>query len=93
MSYKITDYSYHRAKILGVRIIRSEDGTHKIDVYDKHFKYITSIGALGYSDFPHYVLSHGIDYALKKREAYKSRHENDRHVANSAGYYADKILW
>jgi hypothetical protein len=24
---------------------------------------------------------------------YKGRHEKDRHIVGSAGYYADKILW
>jgi hypothetical protein len=32
-------------------------------------------------------------YANKRRKLYKDRHEKDRHVLGSAGYYADKILW
>jgi len=32
-------------------------------------------------------------YANKRRKLYKERHEKDRHVSGSAGYYADKILW
>jgi hypothetical protein len=35
----------------------------------------------------------GIAYAEERRKAYKSRHEKDRKVLYSAGYYADKILW
>ena len=31
--------------------------------------------------------------ADKKRKAYKARHEKDRKVAGSNGYYADQILW
>jgi hypothetical protein len=35
----------------------------------------------------------GKEYADKKRKAYKTRHEKDRHKRGSAGFYADKILW
>jgi hypothetical protein len=31
--------------------------------------------------------------ARKRRELYKQRHESDRKVLHSNGYYADKILW
>jgi hypothetical protein len=32
-------------------------------------------------------------YANKRRKLYKERHEKDRHIVGSNGYYADKILW
>jgi hypothetical protein len=32
-------------------------------------------------------------FASMKRKAYKSRHEKDRHVVGSRGWYADKLLW
>ena len=32
-------------------------------------------------------------YANKRRELYKNRHKSDRKVQNSAGFYADRILW
>jgi hypothetical protein len=35
-------------------------------------------------------LQHGDE---ERRARYKKRHEKDRHRENSAGYYADKILW
>ena len=28
-----------------------------------------------------------------KRKSYKARHEKDRNVKNTNGYFADKILW
>ena len=31
--------------------------------------------------------------ANKRRKMYKIRHNNDRKVRGSNGYYADKILW
>ena len=93
MSYNISDYSLHRAKQLKVHIEPSKDGKHKIDVYDLDGKYITSIGAIGYPDFPTYISTHGLDVAMEKRKNYKSRHEKDRHVPKSRGFYADTILW
>lgn len=32
-------------------------------------------------------------YDRKRRNAYKKRHENNRHDVESAGWFADKILW
>jgi hypothetical protein len=31
--------------------------------------------------------------ASKRRKLYKDRHEKDRNVKGSKGYYADKLLW
>jgi len=42
--YKITDYSYARAKELDVRLKPSMKGNYKIDIFDKLGNYITSIG-------------------------------------------------
>jgi hypothetical protein len=35
----------------------------------------------------------GKAFADRRRKAYKQRHEKDRHVRGSAGFYADKLLW
>jgi len=53
--YEITDYSYQRAKDLGVKIRPSTKKGKKVDVLDWNNQYITSIGALGYSDYPTYL--------------------------------------
>lgn len=90
--YEITQYSNERAKRLGVSIKPSDKKNKKIDVY-KDGEYIVSIGDIRYKDFPTYKKEQGEEYANKRREAYKKRHEKDRHIKGTAGWFADKILW
>ncbi len=90
--YEITQYSRERAKRLGVSIKPSDKKNKKIDVY-KDGEYIVSIGDNRYKDFPSYKKEMGEEYANKRREAYKKRHEKDRHIKGTAGFYADQILW
>jgi len=90
--YKITDYSYRRAAILGVDITPSKQKDKKIDVY-KNGRKIASIGNKNYMDYPNYIKEKGLEVANIHRKAYKKRHENDRHKLWSAGYFADKLLW
>jgi hypothetical protein len=92
MLYTIKRYSYKQAKKLGVTIQPSTRKNKKIDVY-KNNKKIASIGALGYGDYPTFMETEGMTSAKNHRRKYKMRHEKDRHVLNSAGFYADKILW
>jgi hypothetical protein len=93
MKYKIKPYSYQQAEKLGVTIKPSNTNGKKIDVFDKSGKKIASIGAIGYFDYPTYLQNDGLRVAELHRKAYKIRHEKDRHIKGSAGYYADKILW
>lgn len=90
--YKITNYTRDQAKKLNVSVSLSKKKDKKIDVI-KNDIVIASVGALGYSDYPTYIKSHGIEYANKRRELYKIRHNNDRKIKNSNGYWADKLLW
>lgn len=97
MAYKILPYSYNKAKGLGVEIKPSTNLLKKIDVF-KNGKKVASIGARGMNDYPTYLQKekkgyYEKGYANKRRKLYKERHEKDRHVVGSAGYYADKILW
>lgn len=92
MDYHITNYSYKRAKKLGVMIRPSTNKTKKVDVYKKNRK-IASIGAYGMNDYPTFMNKYGKKYAKTKRRLYKKRHERDRHRKGTPGYYADKILW
>ena len=92
MPYKIKAYSFAQAKKLGVTIKPSKRIGKKIDVF-KGDKKVASIGALGYGDYPTFMEKMGKEFADKKRKAYKTRHEKDRHVRGSAGFYADKMLW
>jgi len=90
--YQITNYTRSKAANLGVQVKHSSDPKKKIDVY-KNGKKIASCGAVGYGDYPTYMKTHGKEYANKRRALYKMRHEKDRHVVGSVGYYSDKLLW
>ena len=73
------------AKKVGVVVKPSTVKNKKLDVF-KGDKKVASIGDLRYEDY----LTHKDE---KRKANYKSRHEKDRKVVGSAGYYADKILW
>lgn len=90
--YEITSYSREQANKLGVVIKPSTNKKKKIDVF-KDGKKIASIGAIGYGDFGVFLKEKGKDYADKRRELYKKRHEKDRHKIGSNGWWSDKILW
>ena len=90
--YHITNYTYKRAKQIGVKVKPSTNKTKKIDVYRKNKK-IASIGANGMNDYPTYRKKNGIEYAKTRRRLYRMRHEKDRHIKWSNGWLADKLLW
>jgi hypothetical protein len=89
--YQITDYSKQQAKKLGVDIKPSKNKNKKIDVF-KNGNNLASIGGKGYKDYPTYLK---IDKSLaeERRKLYKIRHEKDRKIKGTAGFFADKILW
>ena len=92
MDYKILPYSFQQAKKLGVKIKSSQKKDKKIDVF-KNDKLVSSIGQLGYKDYPTYIKEQGKTFADKRRYLYKTRHENDLSKIGTPGYYANKILW
>lgn len=87
--YKITDYSFKKAKELGVMIKPSTKKNKKIDVY-KDGVLITSVGNSQYLDYPTYIINKGLTYANERRRLYRIRHKNDDGIA---GYYALNLLW
>jgi len=93
MTYEIQPYTYKQAKKLGVRVVPSLFTNKKIDVLDWNYNFICSVGASGYGDYPTYIETRGKEYADKRRMLYKKRHEKDRHIMGSKGYYADNLLW
>jgi len=102
MSYNITAYTYKQAKRIGVTVKPSTDKTKKIDVFrkegkgkgkNKTMKKIASVGAAGMNDFPTYIQKKGLTFAKTRRRLYRMRHERDRHIKGSRGYYADQLLW
>ena len=74
MTYTIQSYTKKQAKLYGVSVVPSHNRKHKIDVIKNGFL-IASIGAIGYSDYPTYKLTHGLNYAEERRRLYKSPSE------------------
>ena len=91
--YKILPYTAAQARRLNVKIRPSSRQGKKIDVYDRKGNYITSVGAKGYLDYPTYRKLFGKAVADQRRRLYKIRHQADRSVRRSPGWYADKLLW
>jgi hypothetical protein len=89
MSYKITQFTRDRAKEIGVEIYPSKNPKKKLDVVFPKGA-VVSIGAMGYGDFPTYMKTHGMEYALKRRLAYHMRHRKDDGLA---GQLAKHLLW
>jgi hypothetical protein len=90
--YEISDYTKQKAKEIGVIVKPSKSKNKKIDVFKQNVK-IATIGDTRYKDYPTYIKEQGIFYANQRRKLYKIRHEKDRAVIGSAGYFADKLLW
>ena len=90
--YKIKKYTYSQAKKLDVKVYPSQTKGKKIDVF-KNGQKIATIGALGYFDYPTYIIKKGKKIADIRRSSYKKRHEKNRKIKNSNGYFADNLLW
>jgi ribosomal protein L7/L12 len=96
VDYKISEYSYRKAKELGVDILPAENKHKKIGVW-KNGKHIVDIGAKNYKSYPDYMDMEAKgevpkNYAVERRRLYKLRHKYDK-GGDSAGFYANKILW
>ena len=87
--YQITEYSYKKAKDLGVTIYPSKRKYKKIDVF-KDGKYLASIGDIHFLDYPSILAKEGKEIADKHRRLYRNRHKNDHGIA---GRLALAILW
>jgi hypothetical protein len=86
--YDILPYTKAKAKAMGLTVKPSTRAGKKIDVYDDG-KYIDSVGALGYKDYPHYIKEKGKVYADKRRKLYYARH-----IGNTQGERLAKgLLW
>lgn len=95
--YQITRYTLEKAKKLGVTVKSSNTKGKKLDVF-KNGKKIATIGALGYNDYPTFLLlekkgKYPKGHAEKRRKSYKNRHEKDRHKVGTNGWFADQLLW
>ena len=90
--YHILPYTRKRALRLGVQVRPSHNKTKKIDVLKKGVV-VASVGANGMNDYPTFIQKRGLKYAQGRRRLYKQRHERDRHIKGSRGWYADQLLW
>ena len=90
--YVIQPYTKERALEMGLIVKPSMKPNKKIDVY-KNNVLIASVGAKGYYDYPTYIKDYGLEYAEKRRSLYKKRHNNNRHIIGSNGFYASELLW
>jgi hypothetical protein len=90
--YDITNYTKQQAKKLGVEVKPSIVKGKKIDVFKNDNK-VASVGAIGFSDYGTYLKTKGKEYADTRKKLYKIRHEKDRKIVGSAGYFADRLLW
>lgn len=92
--YTITDYTKEQAKKLGVEVKPSTKKHKKIDIFDsKDGQYITSVGQLGYKDYPTYIKEKGKDYADKRREQFYKRFGKRADKPYTNTYYSAKLLW
>lgn len=87
--YQITDYTFQKAKQLGVSIKPSTRKNKKIDVFDGDNVY--SIGDVRYKDYPTYIKEKGIHYANERRELFFKRH--GKKVKSKTDYYTKMLLW
>ena len=92
MPYQIKASQRSKARALGVTIKPSSVKGKKIDVF-KGDKKVASVGFLGMGDYATFKAQKGLEFANKRRKAYKARHSNNRTKVGTPGYYADKILW
>ena len=91
--YEINPQQRQIATSLGVKIHPSHNYKYKIDILDWNGQYITSCGALKYKDYFLYKKEKGIEYAERRRDAYRKRHYKDLSKEGSRGYYSWKLLW
>lgn len=90
--YRIKKYTFDAAKKINVIVKPSKTKGKKIDVF-KNGKKIYSIGAIGYNDYPTWLIKKGKKYADRRKSLYKIRHAKNIKVKYSRGWYASKLLW
>jgi hypothetical protein len=91
--YDILPYTYKRAKDLGVIIFPSDNPKYKLEIYDENGLFLFYGGSPKYSDYPHYIKSHGLKYANERRRLYRIRHAKEIANEGSRGWYIAHLLW
>lgn len=95
--YRVKANQRRNAKAVGVVIRPSSSPNKKLDVYKDGF-FVTAIGDIHYKDFADYLAEEqkgtaNPGEALRRRDNYYARHEQNIRVIRSPGWYAWKILW
>ena len=90
--YIITQYSYDRAKELGLTIKLSQFTTKKLDVY-KDNVYLASIGDSRYNDYGNYLEIYGEIYANQRKNLYHNRHTKNANIKYSKQWLSLNLLW
>jgi hypothetical protein len=86
--YEITPHTRKMAKLLNVEIEPSTRKNKKLKViYDGE---VYHIGDSRYSDYGQYLLTHGKEFADRRRIAYYNRHSGDKGII---GKLALNLLW
>ena len=93
--YTITKYSKKKAKELKVIIKPSENPKKKIDVFKDEGQGLRKVASIGDSRYPSYpdYLKKDKSIANERRRLYIIRHNKNKNVIGSNGYYADQLLW
>ena len=87
-NYKITQYSYDRAKESNLIIKVSKNKSKKIDVLTSDDKFIGSIGDSAYMDYGHYCIVYNKEYGDKRKILYHNRHKRNADVYLSKQWLA-----
>jgi hypothetical protein len=91
--YRILPYTYEKAKQMDLQVFPSGNPKYKIEVYDKNGLFLFYGGSASYSDYPHYIQSHGVDYADNRRRLYHIRHKKEIDKVGSRGAVIASLLW
>ena len=91
--YDILPHTYTQAKKMDLQVFPSDNPKYKIEVYDKNGLFLFYGGAPSYSDYPHYIKSHGTAYADNRRRLYRIRHKKSIEKVGSRGAVIADLLW
>tara|TARA_R110000868_G_scaffold27629_2_gene104521 strand:- start:461 stop:730 length:270 start_codon:yes stop_codon:yes gene_type:complete len=89
MSYTILPYTYRQAKKYGLQVKSSQRSNYKIDIFNSKGEYLFSGGDRRFSDYPHYIKTHGKEYADERRRLYRIRHVKE----TVRGRLISALLW
>jgi len=94
MTYEILPYTYRKARELGLTIFPSDNPKYKLEIYDGETgAFLYYGGSPKYSDYPHYIKSHGKAYADERRRLYRIRHAKEIADTGSRGFVISYLLW